>query len=555
MIGIYKNYLGADVRIETTYTDSEGFFSISMSPESNVYIGVFAGDKNIKVKSQILSIRYRYIYHNNQYDIVTNSTTVVELEPIDMSTDEGQAIQISQAALVSRDYAYEMTEEIPTDVKIFYPSDGNNCNYNCNSISNWINIVKTSEIIGYPNSYAAWDVIMHEYGHHMQYILNNANNPALEHSSSENNADKYRSKDIGVRLAWAEAWPTVFAMMAQDYYKQYLSGIDTVADSSYTSYSGIHYNIETTSIAKGEACERSIMAVLWDIYDTCNDDSIWLGHNNVWGISTISGTFTFSDFIDNFYNTFPQHKDNLGKILEKYAIATTKPVVLNSDELSFDNSMTLYWESQCGSQYYFNNRFSIVLYKNEVSIFRKDNIITNSYSFTVDEWQQILLNANYVCGEFLNLQIVIIAYQYDENSYLTGPYYSEKTNFSILIEHNYEPYNSCYERCRKCGYTIQSQAHDYTHRYESMSNTATHYAYCECGEATVEDHTFATSGALDICSFCKLEKDHIHEYTYISCHDQRTHRKMCLCGVSSIEACFGMSCPVLPHVVLCADKQ
>ena len=121
--------------------------------------------------------------------------------------------------------------------------------------------------------------------------------------------------------------------------------------------------------------------------------------------------------------------------------------------------------------------------------------------------------------------------------------------------HDFEEYNHCYERCSKCGYTIQSQAHDYTHRYESMSNTATHYAYCECGEATVEDHTFATSGALDICSFCKLEKDHIHEYTYISCHDQRTHRKMCLCGVSSIEACFGMSCPVLPHVVLCADKQ
>ena len=114
---------------------------------------------------------------------------------------------------------------------------------------------------------------------------------------------------------------------------------------------------------------------------------------------------------------------------------------------------------------------------------------------------------------------------------------------AILLSHNYEPYNSCYEKCSECGYIIQVKEHDYTHRYESMTNIVKHYAYCECGAVTVEDHTFSTTGTVDICAFCKLEKDHVHEYTYVSCLDQRTHRKICSCGVSSIEACFGMTSP------------
>lgn len=105
--------------------------------------------------------------------------------------------------------------------------------------------------------------------------------------------------------------------------------------------------------------------------------------------------------------------------------------------------------------------------------------------------------------------------------------------------HNYQPYKTCYEKCSDCDYIHQIKDHDYTHRYESIDN-GSHYSYCECGSRTTSSHSFTTSGALDICTSCKLEKNHVHSYSYLSCRDGATHRATCRCGSSSIEQCFGM---------------
>ena len=144
------------------------------------------------------------------------------------------------------------------------------------------------------------------------------------------------------------------------------------------------------------------------------------------------------------------------------------------------------------------------------------------------------------CGDY-ELQMHQHNYEYiavddeDHNRYCICGHY-------ITSAHDYETYNSCYEKCRTCEHIIQTQEHDYTYGYESM-NTETHYAYCECGAGRVDGHTFYASGELDVCIYCKLEKNHVHQYTYISCMDGNTHRKICSCGISVIEPCFGVAAP------------
>lgn len=590
-VNIYRKGSLFNVYLGTTYTDDWGYFEKDIPPGEDVFIRVYAGDGNITIGSPIHQWWYAITFDKSEqlYDVNSNSVTTVDIPPISMNTDAGKAIQIAQAVLTARDYSWLMSGERPSSINIVYPYDfeiedsydennTNGCFYSSELATMFVTGRYPSSNV-YPTSYASWDVIMHEYGHHIQYDLNIIDSLGAGHASNINMADHYKNhyesgnfdscniscflkdnllnipssilnendcKYEGDKISWAEAWPTVFGMMAQDYYSSQLSNIDTVADTYCKSYNGLNYDVENTPVALGEACERSIIAVLWDIYDNQNEenDNISLSHQAFWDLSTIEGTYTFSDFIENFYDEYPEYIDDIASNLTKYKMAATKPTISNVEDISFTNSISLSWSAQGGSNYYPNNRFSVIVYKNEIQIFKKDNITTNSYTLTLSEWQQLLSNVEYTCNENLDIKIAIIAYQVDNDSHITGPYYSECVDVSIQLDHNYELYNYCYEKCSECGYTVQAKEHDFTCSYESM-NAETHYAYCECGAGTVDAHTFSTLGVLDICIYCKLEKDHVHQYTYISCMDEHTHRKICSCGISVIEPCFGITAPDL----------
>ena len=108
--------------------------------------------------------------------------------------------------------------------------------------------------------------------------------------------------------------------------------------------------------------------------------------------------------------------------------------------------------------------------------------------------------------------------------------------------HEFEAYNSCYEKCRMCDYKRQVRNHDYTYSY-SPAGEEMHYASCECGAQIQTEHVFTPSGSMDICMLCFLSKAHIHSYTYTPAIMGRSHRKTCSCGDSTIEMCIGTTFP------------
>lgn len=426
MIRIYDEEPIGSTHIGTVYTDYSGDYSFTFQNKDgfwdfengglDIFVRIYAGTTNVQVKN---GSGNDYYYESSVSENVSTGSTTTKNLTIDMSTDFGKACQISQALIMARDYVWNMTGSMPADVSLRYPS-GSNGHYTRSEKT--IYLTGNASVTSYPNSYASWDVIMHEYGHHIQYEMGIINSPHGEHSSSQNNADIRDSKDIGVRLAWAESWPTVFGLVAQDYWKSYWTNIATVSDTSYTDNNGLNYNIETTPIAYGEACERSIMAVLWDIYDSNSEsnDTISLGAKSFWDITATHNSLTFSDFINSFYDAYPQYISNIGANLTHYKMATTVPVMSNASSVSQTNPPKFTWTPQGGSIKFPNNKFRIVFYDSNGSIAFKTAYTTSSaYTLTQSEWDLVL----HTYGS--TYTVAVAAMQTDD--YSTGEYISAST--------------------------------------------------------------------------------------------------------------------------------
>lgn len=416
----YKTLVGSNL-IETVCTNNIGRFSfvVDHSDNKDIFIRVFPGDDNIVIKHGVLNAEYYW-----DSDIIENISfgDDVSISNIfKMTSDCGRALQISQALLTARNYVIAMSGLTPSNVKVKYPQ-GDNCSYS--STLNTIYITGNERYSdSYPHSYASWDTIMHEYGHHIQDEMKIANNPGGNHQSNKNDADILNNKDKGIRLAWGESWPTVFALMVQQFYSSQLTNIDTVGNSSYESYNGNAYNIETTAVRLGEACERSIMGVLWDIYDGENEsgDNLALGHQAYWNVTTEGQSKTFSSFITYFYQKYPYYIESIGSSLSYYKMATSKPIITNASNLSQTTPPTFSWVAQGGSTTYPNNCFVLIVYDTaNQEILRSSMMVTTTYTFTQEEWNTILNSYGTTFRVAVSASSLYTP--------ITGPYVSEKSN-------------------------------------------------------------------------------------------------------------------------------
>ncbi len=429
MVRIYDKEPIGQSHIGTVYSDNQGNFSFTFQNKDgfwdfengglDIFVRVYAGDTNALVK--IGSGSDDYYYQSTVSENMATGTTKLCNYTFGMGSDLGRAFQISQALLTARDYAWNMMGQMPNSVTLRYPYD-TGCYYN--SGSSRITITgnaKTGATV--PESYASWDVIMHEYGHHIEYQMGIIDSPGGSHTFTRNLADERGNKSEGIRLAWSEAWATVFGMVGQNYWSSYLTNIATVNDSNYDAYNFYNaYSVENVTTRLGEACEGSVMAVLWDLFDSGSEtnDLISLGTHGFWNATTQNQNKTFSDFIKEFYNRYPQHISNIGANLTRYQMATTVPVMSNATSVSQTNPPRFTWTPQGGSTTYPNNKFRIVFYDSNGSIAFKTAYTTSSaYTLTQSEWDSVL----HTYGS--TYTVAVAAMQTDD--YSTGEYISAST--------------------------------------------------------------------------------------------------------------------------------
>lgn len=383
MVELYDYDAISPTSLGVEYTNNEGQYSFEFENADDVldlenggydpYIVVYAGDNVNQVYNN--GTLYCATVGKQQYmNVVTGSTTTINyttINPEDSNANDEQknlarAFQISQAILTARDFAWIMLEndgddsdnDEPVGVSVEYPGDKNNSCY--------INSTNTIHIKKGQNtdlaSYESWDVIMHEYGHHIQYELGiidslggwhtginmtehyNSNNHSITNGQCKGECAKVESasvfsnsKEEGIKIAWSEGWATAFGMIAQMKYDEYLEGIRYTCDAIYQAYNYSdqyinqygYKNIETmdSNTYYSDANEYSIIAVLWDIYDSASsiesNDNLQFSAKKWWNVTTHQGCYTMSNFVQNFYDDYPEETGNLGNLLSNYKIAPT----------------------------------------------------------------------------------------------------------------------------------------------------------------------------------------------------------------------------------------
>lgn len=527
-VEVYCKSNNESVLIDHTCTTDEGYFSINIPANDNVYIKVYAGDGNVTVGSGIFG--FPYVLDLNEYNLSKNEAdtnnqtedydTYVNVEvgesieyrsaPITMDTTTGQAFQIAQAAMAGRDYADYMMDKAIADVTIIYPSLPiiGSCYipmFNCIAIEPYNPNYKYS-------SYRCWDLILHEYGHHIECLLGIICDPLGEHKMNDNHADRIGIY-WGTMLAWGESWNTVFGLMAQDYLinkKEVLDdNIELVGDSIVTSPSenwGI--DIEEFALRNGDSCEASVMGILWDLYDSNNDgaDEIFLDHEEYWELTTEALKYRFSDRANRFYELYadqPEMIRSFARNLSYYQMAPSKPVITNLLSVSLNVAPILTWSKQGGSSKYPNNSFDIIVYDESYNeILRIDDIYDSedsntSYTYSIDNtaWRNALEERG--CGPNPSVQVFItVSGSRVESNVATGPYYSEYYSITINYPHKYyiSDIGGGYHanECFNCGHVDEDTIEEHSFDGWVFVSDTLHRSECECGVrgSTTSPHTF-----------------------------------------------------------------
>lgn len=423
----------------TYYTDSNGYFpsGITVLEPVNVDLKIYAAGINTTVYQNYvpLLVNQRWEYFVSSF----NPAVVNMTFPVNMTTDYGKAQEISQALIFADRFVAEMraVNNIPqhiAPVHAVYPYSGANSHY--------LSLTDTIYLLGSGDDldYADWDVIIHEYGHHVAHKLNIEGVVRSDyiHTEIENLADTYGKYD-GVTIAWAEAWATVFSEIVQQYYANQLTNIVGVADGAYSDFASTpnssyeyHYNtIELEKmIAYGEACEGAIIGFLWDLFDNDSGeshDSISLSYSDYWNLSINSGANNFSDFTNYFntvYTTSTMRKA-YGKLLEYYKMAASDfHSTSNSTELG-ESTPSFSWTANGTSSTLQNNSFTVRFYNHNFSSHLDVSTTSTSLTLTSSQWSTIL--------HWEDEDITVVVYAYQTDSPQTGAYQSAYYEFTKPI--------------------------------------------------------------------------------------------------------------------------
>ena len=438
---VFEDHLGE------TYTDENGYYSLGFENQTistenggcDPYIKVYCMDNELNVVvDEKVSNGYDVESSHVNGDVATGSTTTINMT-FTMDNDLGRAFQILQAAVTMTRYikAIDNSNKDLGLVRIRYPDSGDRCYYQANRIY----ITGEPAEDGLLESYASWDVIAHEYGHHVQQLFDVTDNPGGGHWVNRSMIEHYAGTDHsecdcvqpgaaqakyeGIRLAWGESWNTVLGIRSQQYFSNILQNIETVGDAAYTSYNGVDYNLETglDYSSQGEGCEATVAYALYDICDPANEtsDTINLGDRQFFNVTTASKAKTFSDYINYCVTNNKINAIALGNLLSHHRIAPFNFRVTTSISLT---PPTFKWEpgNNTIERNYLNNKFVVVFFdSNNKEILRSNEITSTTFAPSQSQWDMILASNG--------TKIKAAVYGYQTSSPITGPYLSNVVEY------------------------------------------------------------------------------------------------------------------------------
>ena len=399
----------------TVYTDIQGNFVYQLtSYVSKIHIRVYPQGQSISVCQENLSA---YVWRSEEQNVV-DGVPIIYSKTFTMKNDAGeddllgQAFQIHQAAIVGSKFIEAYKGSSIRSCTIRYPYTATN--YDRTTMR--VNIAKDAPISGYPESYASWDVILHEYAHYIQDYYDINASPGGWHTININMADHYRSHhsssgptvacsckttipieecyNAGMKLAWAEGWATTFSIIAQKYYFPDGSDIATVGDDEYRSDNTVVYNLENnfSGRALGDACEGTVMQILYDIYDDSgtaeSHDKISISALTWLELSIESQATTLYDFLNYLKSNHLNYISDIGSLLAYGGIAPKDLASINV--LTVENAPGFSFTYNNPSIYYNSMLYSLIFYdESKQPVYQTAWYQSRTILLTSSEWIKI----------------------------------------------------------------------------------------------------------------------------------------------------------------------
>lgn len=479
-------------------SDSTGFYSLNFTMDSIpngewIYIFIYAGNSNVRVQD---SLGWQYnkrvpIYMSGTLSYVYNYTFTNEIDD-----NISKSMQILSAMQNYYNYASSLLSENDAPIplcKVQYPyfSYENNqmiAHYTTSfyrQSDNTIYLSNDEGVNSSPYSYSSWDVIGHEYGHHIQHYYfplsiggghiiyktgyynllyyDESNDSNIDYPLPLSDQDRAIVKRKGCELAFNEGWATFFALTAQKTFSADIKTVPTVNNTMYDAYNftqGYELNclFQTGLNSGGESTERVICSLLYNLWDTDNSES-WdnLSISDYELFNLMKNTSTNPDENNNpenlskflyklmFLSDLNVSINDIGKMLSAFQISPYGLSIYSYANSSqgqgfrwYRGNVNLNYPSYSNNYYPFNNNsFRLEFYDENDNLLLNKNITNNNpyaiadnyiYVLSTNEWNMVL--------QCLTPRYYVVIVGLSSNYYETGPFYSERYYFDLPSTYN-----------------------------------------------------------------------------------------------------------------------
>ena len=575
-----------------TYTDEYGYYYFILDPDelsspSNVFVRTHTESTTFDV---IYPLREDFNYFDSDIQTLSQSTSGIVNISRKLKKDSGCMVYrlayIQQGMVAGQQYALDMGMVPDKHLYVFHLGDTKKIleEMGLGEIESIIHsnefacCYDTFSFIGY-NKYNKFSTHVHEYGHYVENRMGNygdvikgqlfARIPEVfngkfeslndyiqvlvddyNHGVYENHFEELNTtKQYQMELTWTESWATAFAEIARkEYSPKLLNGTSYPFSPAYENFSA--------NSNSGEAQEKAVICVLWDLYDntpseTSGNDNIFSTKEEWWELTTKAGTCTLQDLSENILTNYPDLIGEVGKIFSAHKISPKINSTITLPCEDSDGTLKINCTVQ-GSFSYPNDKFRVAFYAfydNEYNFIGQTDIVSESsvssnisvHTHTIPKALWMSIMSYYEEGK----AIYATVYGYRSGEFDSGPYFSEFiTVWDDSKSHTYE--KRCdgeghWDAC-DCGVINSDKtAHELTYSYYTPTQ---HYKRCnDCLYMGAEDHSCiiqqynSTSHQL-VCACGETRTEAHYAYRYTK-YNNSLHTTHCKCGKTWTE----------PHVV------